>query len=57
MLAEGSVAVSFVGAMQFVVYGAFWGVAAVHGRGRRALAALVVAYVLVEALFMALWGV
>jgi hypothetical protein len=57
MLADGSVGVSFLGAMQFVVYGAFWGVAAVHGRGRRALAALAVAYVAVEGLFISLWFV
>ena len=61
ILAEPSFAAGVLGAMQFVVYGAVWGVAAVHGRGRRAFAALVVAYLVVEALFIAIpfiarWG-
>jgi hypothetical protein len=52
---EAHIAPCFLGAMQFVVYGAVWGAAAAaRGRGRRALAGLGVAYLVVEALFIAI---
>src|SRR4051794_7968575 len=58
LLGSGLVAafdsIFILGAMQFPVYGAVWGVAAVRGRGMRAFAILLAVYVIVEVLFVTL---